>query len=300
MRNDIINVLLEGFRGWVSPSGDQLISGEGEDHGSHADRILNKQYPSWDWSRSKRFTRGGVSYASDALEYRGWIRVVDDGIYTTYKLTPDTIYQLEQLIAEIDDDTPVMIGLVKGPGLRQTSKEKALEWLNSINEDEIGGDEDQEDDFKEVYGEPGEKKYLPLGSVSSATMREEDLIPRFLYVLKYVDPERAAQLEAEYDEMEDKSDPEFCWETVMNELDQHTLPYTYFGSNPGDGSDYGVWVSTESLDDDLKYDNPEQLRAIKKGEPVIPGSGYVVVVDGAGEYQQLLDGRTGRVIWSIE
>src|SRR5208283_2680763 len=39
---------------------------------------------------------------------------------------------------------------------------------------------------------------------------------------------------------------------------------------------------------------------VKAGQEIVPGTGYVVVVDAAGNYQQLVDGRTGRVIWDTE
>lgn len=159
---------------------------------------------------------------------------------------------------------------------------------------------DDEENFKEVYGQPESKKYLPLGSISWGTMRADDVGPRLMRALKAVDPERAIQLEAEQSGIEDEEERElFVWETLFDALNDYVPPYTYFGAHEGDGSDYGVWVSNDSLDDDLRYDNPEELRAIKKGDPVVPGTGYIVVVDGAGDYTALLDGATGRELWRI-
>ena len=158
---------------------------------------------------------------------------------------------------------------------------------------------EDEEDFKDVYGSPESgKKYLSLGSISSRTLRSEDVIPALLSALKEVDSELANEKKAEYDTLPEEYQSEF-WDELETLLQDYAPPYTYVGAHPGDGADIGVWVSTDSLDDDLKYQDTDKLRAIRKGEPLIPGSGYVVVIDDAGDYTALLDGRTGRPIWNI-
>jgi hypothetical protein len=161
-------------------------------------------------------------------------------------------------------------------------------------------DDYDEEDFKDILGEPPKKKkYLELGSYSHATMRSEDLIPRFMHALRAVDPERAAQEQAELDDIsEDDAEgrDEFCY-GLFDVLDEYCPPYTSFGSNEGDGSDYGCWVSFESLDEAVESG---EVRAIQAGQPFTPGEEeYVVMVDRAGNYEQLLNGRTGELIWSI-
>jgi hypothetical protein len=157
-------------------------------------------------------------------------------------------------------------------------------------------EDDLEGDFRDVYGKPEEKKYLSLGSYSQAILREEDLIPAFLSALSDVDPEQAKNLQAEYETLTEDEYADFCWDTLINALQEYAPPYTYFGSHPGDGADFGVWVSHESIDDDLKYG---QLRAMQPDQEFVPGTGYVVVVNAAGDYVKLLDGRTGKEIWNI-
>lgn len=178
-------------------------------------------------------------------------------------------------------------------------------WIPADTSGALGEDleDEDEEDFKDVYNlDSPTKKYLPLGSLSSGTMREEDLIPRFLHVLKWIDPEKGAQLEAEYkivsEEPEDISD--FCWQTLYEALNEYAPPYAYFGAHPGDGADYGVWVSDEAISDDLEYENTDELVAQKAGDPFIPGSNYVVVIDDSGLYTALLNGHTGQTIWSVE
>jgi hypothetical protein len=160
---------------------------------------------------------------------------------------------------------------------------------------------ESDDDYKEVYHSDPTPE-LPLGTVIHHTMREEDLIPAFLDALESVSPLEAAEMRRDYaDEIAD-ADPEFCWETLVPALDYHAPPYTYFGSHPGDGSDYGVWVSEEAIDDDLRYEEMaypgvRKLLAMTKGEPMPKGAMFVIVKDHAGNYEELLDGETGQQIW---
>ena len=99
-----------------------------------------------------------------------------------------------------------------------------------------------------------------IGSVSTATMREEDLIPSFLWELKHMTPlkrehralirEIESRMEsADYYESEDAGYD--LNENLFPALDEYALPYFYFGSHPGDGADYGYWLS-ESFENDFE------------------------------------------------
>ena len=113
----------------------------------------------------------------------------------------------------------------------------------------------------------------PMGSVSSATMRPEDLIPTFAAELvwrarhdKHVSSKtRRAHVKLVneiYRRIEDER--EFAdddlgidgaadddLDILFDALDAYSAPYFYFGSHPGDGSDYGYWLS-ESWDEDFE------------------------------------------------
>lgn len=112
------------------------------------------------------------------------------------------------------------------------------------------------------------KPNYPIGSISSGTMREEDLIPDFCYELNRLArqtgilnrKERAAhrklvreiesRMESEdYYGSADSSDD--LNETLFNALDEYAAPYFYFGAHPGDGADYGFWLS-EDWDEDFR------------------------------------------------
>lgn len=105
-----------------------------------------------------------------------------------------------------------------------------------------------------------------LGSVSSGTMRNEDLIPCFADELEAcakraaphpgaVDPDalRLVQEARDWAELSDEeSESEEAQELgdeiisdLFDALDAYAPPYCYFGAHPGDGADYGYWLSEE-------------------------------------------------------
>jgi hypothetical protein len=101
---------------------------------------------------------------------------------------------------------------------------------------------------------------VELGSISSGTMRKDDLIPTFVYEILRIDPENRVALEIQekmnndenYYKSED-SDYDLN-ESLFDELNELCdIPYSYFGAHPGDGSDYGFWIDTERVDSDLRY-----------------------------------------------
>jgi hypothetical protein len=105
---------------------------------------------------------------------------------------------------------------------------------------------------------------IHLGTVSEATMRNEDLIPTFTQEVLRIDPDNEVGLRiwstyAEYDETNsdeyfDSEDAGYDLEDLFDELDNlcSDMPYVYFGSTEGDGCDYGFWVDFESLDEAIE------------------------------------------------
>lgn len=107
-----------------------------------------------------------------------------------------------------------------------------------------------------------------IGSVSSGTMREEDLIPSFLWEAKRLHltrEERKAvtaishRTESKYDYKTTNGERCPYWESetasfdleqLFEILDTHSLPYFSFGAHPGDGADYGWWLC-ESFQEDF-------------------------------------------------
>jgi len=107
-----------------------------------------------------------------------------------------------------------------------------------------------------------QRTQYPMGSVSSGTMCEADLIPDFCYQLSQLARQsgilpaktRHAHL-ALVKEIEKRMESEDYFESEdagydLNEdlfpaLDKYSGPYFYFGGHPGDGADYGWWLSEE-------------------------------------------------------
>lgn len=135
--------------------------------------------------------------------------------------------------------------------------------------------------------------YARIGSISSGTMREYDLIPSFISTLDDLKeqlsldqsiPEldrvkEVARLDAliadiesrmNDDEGETRDEDDDYWtsedastdlnETLFQELEQFAPPFCSFGSHEGDGADYGFWWSRESFDE-----------AVKSGEVFVGG-----------------------------
>jgi len=96
-----------------------------------------------------------------------------------------------------------------------------------------------------------------IGSISHATMREEDLIPSFLNELEYLNNNKHAYKVVINEGKKivekgvyDTDDTSFYLnETLFNALNDFAPPYHYFGSHCGDGSDFGFW-----LNDNIEYD----------------------------------------------
>jgi hypothetical protein len=132
--------------------------------------------------------------------------------------------------------------------------------------------------------------YGGIGSVSSGTMREQDLIPSFLWEAKHLRLTRAERKEVTqinsrvnraesaeigqglnyrntngdvcgYWESETSS---FDLEELFNILDAHSLPYFSFGSHPGDGADYGWWLP-EGFDEDFDGLKVSDTSEVPKG-----------------------------------
>jgi hypothetical protein len=98
-----------------------------------------------------------------------------------------------------------------------------------------------------------DSKYV--GSLSSATMRAEDLIPEFSNFLDsvpqnwpYAEPQESANaLEVDSDGYyTDVESADYILEDLFNALNEIAPEDCYFGSHPGDGADYGFWPSEDS------------------------------------------------------
>lgn len=123
------------------------------------------------------------------------------------------------------------------------------------------------------------RKTLPLGSVSTGTLRPDDLIPKFLDVADGLTLSREERttvkrirrdFESGYQVTRDafmanvapETDPDFdlldneiaedkdsdC-QDLVDILDDHVPDFCRFGSHEGDGADFGCWIDWDQIAD---------------------------------------------------
>ena len=147
-------------------------------------------------------------------------------------------------------------------------------------------------------------KYLSIGSVSRATLREEDLIPAIVYALRNVRgvSRRAGKLLTEFNKL-DTDDPEslermsYILEGLYNLADSACPPFCYFSATEGDGSDIGCWPSFDSLEEATRYEDPEVWKDPDDGSKVPRSAKYRMVVSDHGNVS--LYYRNGREVWGV-
>jgi len=88
-------------------------------------------------------------------------------------------------------------------------------------------------------------KELLNQTISHGTMRPEDLIPEFLEVLEELNPEISESAKRWNELAIQEVQSQFLSE-LFDLLNEEAPEGFYFGSHPGDGSDYGFWQMEEA------------------------------------------------------
>jgi hypothetical protein len=123
-------------------------------------------------------------------------------------------------------------------------------------------------------------QYASFGSISSGTMRTEDLLEAFADELEYQRKRNKASLTVQQlhdlhklieEARATDPDSEDAGEIVnelTDELQAFAPPYAYFGSHPGDGADYGYWLSDDIgyCFDGLRVDDTSEVPSDYSGE----------------------------------
>ena len=123
--------------------------------------------------------------------------------------------------------------------------------------------------------------FAGIGSISSGTLRTEDLIPVFIEELYYHATKNNHKRHLEIvneirgkmdnDDYYESEDAEYDLnETLFNALNEYSLPYMYFGSHAGDGSDFGYWIDQdiEMIFDGLKVSDTSEIPDNYNGEVI--------------------------------
>jgi len=96
-----------------------------------------------------------------------------------------------------------------------------------------------------------------LGSISTGTLRTEDLLEAFASTLQQFN--RTHPLLGEYldihanDAWDSDKAADLLNEGFFNALQEICPPFVYFGTLEGDGADFGFWPDMESLDYERNY-----------------------------------------------
>ncbi len=119
--------------------------------------------------------------------------------------------------------------------------------------------------------------YGSIGSVSSDTMRECDLIPSFLWEAKNLrltkeERKQVSAISKRADVDEDATywqseEAGYDLETLFDILENHSLPYCSFGASDCDGACYGWWLYFDQQDfDGLKVNDTSEVPKGYSGE----------------------------------
>lgn len=150
-----------------------------------------------------------------------------------------------------------------------------------------------------------------LGSISTGTLRTQDLLPVFLetfialggnvpsdlecgsYIeyLNWPNPETTAC--DEDDKFWDSEDAMWDMEALTNGLNNLCPPFVYFGTLEGDGSDFGFWPDMEALNEAMQH----MGMASESDEEILAEEGVIVQVSDHGNVTVMDIDRN--VIWSV-
>ena len=96
-----------------------------------------------------------------------------------------------------------------------------------------------------------------LGSISTGTLRTEDLLEAFANTLQQFN--RTHPLLGEYldihanDAWDSDKAADLLNEGFFNALQEICPPFVYFGTLEGDGADFGFWPDMDSLNEAMQY-----------------------------------------------
>ena len=138
-----------------------------------------------------------------------------------------------------------------------------------------------------------------LGSISTGTLRTEDLLPVFTATMRQFltdNGHKSIYVErAETIIRNDFYDMELADElvgTLMDGIQGYCPPFVYFGTLEGDGADFGFWPDRDAIEEIMPLD-----RNVGEGDDEITIDGVIVQVSDHGNVT-VMD-RERNVIWSV-
>lgn len=185
---------------------------------------------------------------------------------------------------------------------RSKKKPNVPPWAGRVNPPRRGGgDTDRGHEVNPPLIQP------KFGSVSTGTLKDDDLIEAFSEELEYLyrghrmPPEVKALLNVTTDWLEDRDQPDD--DDLVGDLTEAlsavALPYSYFGTLEGDAADFGFWPDIESLERAVA--DREVIKVNDTGDIPAKYRGDVMVVNDHGNVTfGYMDGRHRfREVWSV-
>ena len=164
-----------------------------------------------------------------------------------------------------------------------------------------------------------------LGSISTDTLRPEDLLTAFADALDSLDCKRfyakvgpssldlyypselvfsAYRCRNYYQEETLGSNPTIeddaaylINEELPNALEAHCPPFVFFGSLPGDGADFGFWPDLEAIDESCGLKHHRRTHNPDTGEIVLEDDSVIVQINDHGNVTVMDMERN--VLWSV-
>ena len=144
-----------------------------------------------------------------------------------------------------------------------------------------------------------------LGSISTGTLRTEDLLPVFVDTLLGIDNSNRGQThgypftyqnawDSDYDADSywNSAYPNEDLEIVSNLLNELCPPFVYFGTHEGDGSDFGFWPDIDGIQETVNIAECDASQGIS-----CPDDGVIVQVSDHGNVTVMDMERN--VLWSV-
>ena len=148
-----------------------------------------------------------------------------------------------------------------------------------------------------------------LGSISTGTLRTEDLLKAFTITLHSMESDAhykkydtqtlvpfrwSALLEDATNMVDEKTewDDYMLDELLPNALQEYCPPFVYFGTHPGDGADFGFWPDIDGIQEIVNIAECDASQGIS-----CPDDGVIVQVSDHGNVTVMDMERN--VLWSV-
>ena len=150
-----------------------------------------------------------------------------------------------------------------------------------------------------------------LGSISTGTLRTQDLLEAFLPYLNK-ENEHAQEAQAVLERIATDTWPpgidnleqyltEFntseLLDIIMDELQELCPPFVYFGTLEGDGADFGFWADFDAIDESCARKHHRCTHNPDTGEIVLEDESVIVQVSDHGNVTVMDMERN--VLWSV-